>query len=176
MDIKKGVQEIVNKIYAEVGEVRPSALVDAARPKSSPAHNAFEWDDSKAGEEYRLIQARTWIRTVEIIIDEQPERLIHVPSIVRDKDGKLNEREGYYKPGSVLIQNRVEFDVALDRVRSRMDSTVESYEYLKGLSSKSKTGGKAKSKVRQINFRQADKGFAQVRAALGSSSRQGVAG
>ena len=166
MDIKKGVQEVVNKIYAEVGEVRPSALVDAARPKSSPAHNAFEWDDSKAGEEYRLIQARTWIRNVQIIIDEQPERLIHVPSIVRGKDGKLNEREGYYKPGSVLIQNRDEFDVALDRVRSRMDSTVESYEYLKSLAAKSRDGGKAESKARQINFRQADRGFAQVRAAL----------
>ncbi len=164
MDIKKGVQEVVNKIYAEVGEVRPSALVEAARPKSSPAHNAFEWDDSKAGEEYRLIQARTWIRNVQIIIDEQPERLIHVPSIVRDKDGKLNEREGYYKPGSVLIQNRDEFDVALDRVRSRMDSTVESYEYLKSLAAKSRDGGKAKA--RQINFRRADRGFAQVRAAL----------
>lgn len=166
MDIKKGVQEVVNKIYAEVGEVRPSALVEAARPKSSPAHNAFEWDDSKAGEEYRLIQARTWIRRIEIIVDDQPERLIHVPSIVRDKDGKLNEREGYYKPGSVLIHNRDEFDVAFERVRNRMDSTVESYEYLKSLAAKSLDGGKAKSKTKRVNFRQADRGFAQVRAAL----------
>ena len=166
MDIKQGVQEVVNKIYVEVGEVRPSALVEAARPKSSPAHNAFEWDDSKAGEEYRLIQARTWIRNVQIIVDEQPERLIHMPSIVRDEDGKITEREGYYKPGSVLVQNRDEFDVALDRVRNRMESAVESYEYLKGLASKSKAVGKAKSKTKRVNFRQADIGFSQVRAAL----------
>jgi hypothetical protein len=53
---------------ANDGQVRPSDVVKAARPASSPLHSQFEWDDSEAAERYRLSQARQLLRvTVEYI-------------------------------------------------------------------------------------------------------------
>lgn len=50
------------------GELRPSDVVEAARPESSPLHFRFEWNDSIAAESYRLWQARELIAvTVEYI-------------------------------------------------------------------------------------------------------------
>lgn len=48
------------------GLLKPEAVVEAARPESSPLHSHFEWNDSKAAEKYRLDQARVLIRSVYI--------------------------------------------------------------------------------------------------------------
>jgi hypothetical protein len=50
------------------GELRPSDVVEAARPKNSALHSKFEWDNTEAAERYRLWQARQLISvTVEYI-------------------------------------------------------------------------------------------------------------
>lgn len=46
------------------GLLLPAKVVEAARPKSSPLHSRFEWDDTEAAENYRLWQARQLIRVV----------------------------------------------------------------------------------------------------------------
>ncbi len=53
-------------IYKRNGELTPKIVVDEARSEDAPLHNRFEWDDSIAGEEYRLIQAARLIRVVRI--------------------------------------------------------------------------------------------------------------
>ena len=40
------------------GELKPTQIVDDARPINSPLHKYFEWDDSIAGEKHRKQQAR----------------------------------------------------------------------------------------------------------------------
>lgn len=50
------------------GVLQPATVVDAARPKSSPLHSKFEWDDSAAAEAYRIWQARQLIKVcVEVL-------------------------------------------------------------------------------------------------------------
>ena len=51
------------------GSLSPSAVVDAARAEEHPLHGRFEWDDSKAGEAYRIEQARRMIRAVVTVIN-----------------------------------------------------------------------------------------------------------
>lgn len=51
-------------IYKRHGELTPQIVVDEARPEGAPLHDRFEWDDSIAGEKYRLIQAQQLIRVV----------------------------------------------------------------------------------------------------------------
>lgn len=46
------------------GVLKPESVVEEARPKSSPLHKRFTWDNSKAAHEYRLWQARQLIRVV----------------------------------------------------------------------------------------------------------------
>lgn len=54
--------------------VKPKELVDAARPTTSPIHEYFEWDDAKAGESYRLQQARQVISCLVVEYEERPVR------------------------------------------------------------------------------------------------------
>lgn len=54
------------------GKLKPERVVADARPKKSPLHDAFEWDDSQAAERYRLDQASYLIRSITVIIEKSP--------------------------------------------------------------------------------------------------------
>lgn len=41
-------------------------VLDSARPRQSPIHHLFEWDDRKAAEEHRLEKARYLLRAVVV--------------------------------------------------------------------------------------------------------------
>jgi len=157
METKLGVQQVVNELYQKHGEVKSSALVEAAKPKTSPAHKGFEWDNKKAGREYRLMQARQWIKRVEIIYPDRQERLVHVPVIKVERE-TVTLGEGFYKPISIVAQDKWELECALESVRSRLESAKKSYQELK------KAAEKAEKK--DIDFQSADKGFDMVETAL----------
>lgn len=44
------------------GVITPQHIVTAARPKSSPLHGSFTWDDGDAAHQWRLEQARHLLR------------------------------------------------------------------------------------------------------------------
>ena len=52
------------------GKLTPYDVVEDAKSPDCPYHNFFEWDDTKAGAKYRLMQARqllnATIKTVEV--------------------------------------------------------------------------------------------------------------
>lgn len=64
---------------ARKGEVTAGAVLRAASRTSSPLHPAFEWDDQKAGELYRLEQARYMVRSIRVVENEggEPERVFY---------------------------------------------------------------------------------------------------
>jgi hypothetical protein len=67
---------------ANDGILTAQAVVDAARPDDHPLHLHFEWDDEKAGEKYRVAQARQLIRIVKLTYidrrgDVQRMRVFH---------------------------------------------------------------------------------------------------
>lgn len=61
------VAKVMSTIQKEQGTISAPALVEAARPKSSPLHRAFDWDDRLAAERWRLQQAQQMIYSVRII-------------------------------------------------------------------------------------------------------------
>ncbi|MCW5615843.1 MAG: hypothetical protein KIT32_12040 [Rhodocyclaceae bacterium] len=66
----QAVGERLEELRAESGGfIRPEDVVEDARSPNSALHNAFEWDDSAAAEQYRLGQARTLIRSVAVKIE-----------------------------------------------------------------------------------------------------------
>lgn len=67
------------------GRISPAILVDAARPKSSPFHDLFEWDNDEAADKYRLAQAAALIRRWKgTIIRMQAEtREVHISTTRR---------------------------------------------------------------------------------------------
>ena len=83
------------------GMLRAEDVVAFARDDKTALHNKFEWDNAKASEQYRLIQARNVIR---VQVAMHPETLktyrVHV-SLLSDRQVKGG---GYRKTEDVMRQ------------------------------------------------------------------------
>lgn len=132
--IKAGVQQVVRELYEKHGKVETTALIEAAKPKDSPAHAGFEWDNKIAGHQYRLWQARKWIRVITVIREEKEERLVHVPRIITENEALSTDEkessEGHYQAVSVLIERPDEFEMALREAEMRLRSAKRSLDDL----------------------------------------------
>ena len=91
--MKKEKKDVIYKkrlelIKKQKGKLKPQYVIEDAKDKSSPLHNVFQWDDSKAGNEYRLFQARQLIaRIVEVVIVEgKPVQMKSFFNIQHDKN------------------------------------------------------------------------------------------
>jgi hypothetical protein len=125
--LKARVQQVCQDIYDRDGKVETRSLIKAARPKDSPAHDGFTWDNRTAADRYREIEARKWIRVVLIHREpeSEPERLINVPRIViesADTPPDSETREGHYQVASVLIERPDEFARALNQAQIKLDA------------------------------------------------------
>lgn len=69
--LQKNPVEVVGKVLDDLtnspGGLTDQTLLDASRPEDAPLHNEFEWNDGKAAERYRLIQAQNIIRNVYVV-------------------------------------------------------------------------------------------------------------
>lgn len=54
------------------GRLTQDAVVQAARPKSSPLHPAFDWNDRSAAHKWRLSQAGYIIRKLDVVQEDGP--------------------------------------------------------------------------------------------------------
>ncbi len=85
----KEIMRIKNK---NGGDVSPDSIVAEASRKTNPLHVLFTWDDSEAAHKYRLSEAGSLLRAIEITyveLPEQPRRAFEVsykkPSGRQDK-------------------------------------------------------------------------------------------
>lgn len=90
------VGQVIDQIRAENdGECRPDQLLEKSRSKRSPTHKLFEWDDTVAGERYRIAQASYAIRKINVVYvtpkGGQPKATRAVVS-VRSKTGERGSR------------------------------------------------------------------------------------
>ena len=61
------LRDELQSIYERRGELTPDIVLEEARPKSSPIHDRFEWDNTKAAEAWRREQAHELIRSVRVV-------------------------------------------------------------------------------------------------------------
>ena len=119
------------------GDLAPSRYVEAAKPKDSPLHPTLTWDDKKAANEFRLIEARTIIRgVIRVEVVEQVETpakeprviggYVHVPS----ENGKT---EGRYVPTELVVENVDEYERALTEARRDLDAAERRFHELRRL-------------------------------------------
>lgn len=85
--------EALEKVQAENGgEFCAAHVVKAARSKKSPLHRAFEWDDTEAAKEYRLFQAGTLRRSIDVryaTAPDIPARAFEVSRVQHEPKGKV---------------------------------------------------------------------------------------
>lgn len=79
---KMTVSDAIREIVETHGHVTPQLVVEAAKPKDSPLHDKFEWNNSTAAEKFRLVQAAALIRRIKVTIEAQPQRTINVRAFV----------------------------------------------------------------------------------------------
>lgn len=85
--VKEGkYQEIITQLAEKNGnELTPTEVVEEARLLESPLHKAFEWNDSIAGEKYRLMQARLMIYSVKVTIEGKRHPAFISARVIVDK-------------------------------------------------------------------------------------------
>jgi hypothetical protein len=114
--------------------VTPQAVVDEARPEEAPLHPVFEWDDERAGENWRRYQARNLIRAVITIepSSDGKESTTQQPAYVhveqRLDDGQKRKT---YMPIRTVVNRPDLFADALSHLQrkaSEMQSAVEALE------------------------------------------------
>jgi hypothetical protein len=84
--------EFIWKLREESGNtLHPAAVVEAAKPKSSPIHDFFEWDNTRAGQKYREWQARYLLGRIEVIVtidgQEDQMRAFHNITVEQNNSG-----------------------------------------------------------------------------------------
>lgn len=102
--------EVITKLIEDNGCVKAEALVTASKPKSAPLHHKFTWDNNKAAEQFRIIEAQHIIRSVRIITDnvplaEQPVIRAFVNVTAADDETEFEGR-GYIAMTKVLSSER----------------------------------------------------------------------
>jgi hypothetical protein len=79
----------------------PADVVRAAKPKRSPIHDDFEWDDAVAAGEHRLWQARHLLNSIQVVYSNgeqsQPTRAFHRVIVTAD-----DEQTAAYVPAEVV--------------------------------------------------------------------------
>lgn len=134
---KKGMisQEIIS-LEKKHSRLTPALVVKAARNPKSPLHSAFEWDDSKAGEMYRLEQARSLIANVRAKITTTEHKYGYV-SYIRDARVPAKE-QGYVSVEKLRTDKkwaRECFELEIKQVLARFERLREIAEPL-GLQSR----------------------------------------
>ena len=125
MNATEAVRELAAHLYREHGHLTASMLLDAARDPSSPAHDAFEWDDSTAAEAYRLEQSRRYLRLVKV----EGRPLFHVPAFVEaDHVRRLLHEEGQYRIALDIQRGTNDFEAALSALINRVQSVQKSLD------------------------------------------------
>ena len=83
----------LRRIAAENGGLLvPVRMVEAARPKDSPLHGKFTWDNRKAADEYRLWQARELAAEYWVVVEGSREPVRLLLSLSSDRPAKAGYR------------------------------------------------------------------------------------
>lgn len=104
----KPEREAVSKELARItddqgGLLTPDRVVFEASYEDNVLHRLFEWDDTIAGNAWRVEQARELIRTVRVVVTTKTTQ-IRVVAYVRDPD-QASDQQGYVPTVSLVGEN-----------------------------------------------------------------------
>ena len=128
----KKVVGFIRNLADDDGLIKPERVVAAARPKTSPIHDQFEWDNTEAAEKYRLLQASELIRVSVEIIDCGGNR---DPVMVRAFTSLTTERgeSGGYRATVQVLSNKQMREQMLADAIAELQAFERRYAILKEL-------------------------------------------
>lgn len=105
-------------------ELTREAVLEYAKDKKSELNKCFEWDDSIAGEKYRLVQASAILSSISIVVKEEPRQATRMFVSIK-KDNKKT-----YKNIVSVLENEEEYQQLLDKAEREFILFKESYANL----------------------------------------------
>lgn len=97
---------IFEKLYSKHGYVNAELVVKEGAKKTSPIHDAFEWDDTVAGHRWRINQGAEMVRALRVVQVESPDNGDVDPFLVRVfLHTRLNGRMGYMAVADVMADD-----------------------------------------------------------------------
>lgn len=98
------------------------SIVERAKPKSSPLHRYFDWDDSVAGRRWRLHQAGNLIisvRTVEVSTDKMAREFLSVVDDRRAPAKQYTQRDQVLSKKALRAQVSAQLWARMEQVISQ---------------------------------------------------------
>lgn len=122
------VGEDLRMMSAREGDVTPEMVVTYAKPKDSPLHDEFEWDDRIAAEAHRLEQARHIIRSL-VIVSDGKQLEISEPTRAFLSIANPDAEEGgmVYRPLDVCVRQPDTMREILGRAKAELASWAARY-------------------------------------------------
>ena len=117
------------KIEKEYGKLDRKIVLDSARSEKSPIHSLFEWDDSIAGEKYRLQQATNLIINLDVEVQTEKK-----PIICRAFVNVTDEKKGTFINVETAFKAEETREVVLDRALRELKAFENKYKNLKEFS------------------------------------------
>lgn len=143
---QKEAQRVGPELFrlARQGILTPEAVVDAARNRRSILHRHFEWNDEAAAYEFRLVQARTLIRSIAIEVKDEQGRVAPVRGLF---DVTLEDRTRGYMPTPIVMATPYLRDQIEDRARTEMEAWIGRYKAIASLAEASRVAQEALRKI-----------------------------
>lgn len=117
------------KCYDEcqtLNEVTPENVLNKARDAETELHKCFEWDNTVAGEKYRLIQARDIIRHFVIVTPEKNED----EEPIKVRSYQVTTQRNVYEPTRMFLQKPDEYAALLERAKTELENFKRRYQTL----------------------------------------------
>ena len=122
--------EELARIEKEKGSLTPEMVVDESREEDAPLHPVFEWNDRKAAERYRIVQAGSLIRNVTVKIEEVP-RMEPVRAFVNV--APVGKRKGVFVSIKNAMTDEDGRETVVARAMAELERVKEKYKDLQEL-------------------------------------------
>lgn len=99
-------QDILQNIYNTHGTLTPQLIIQDAKNPDHPLHNRFEWNNTKAAQQYRELQAAQLIRTIKITYQDTPQRQVRAFINIQPTGDELDTK-GHYQPVDIALRNEL---------------------------------------------------------------------
>lgn len=111
----------------KVSEITNKNVLEYARKnKDSELHKCFEWDNEKAGEKYRLIQATNVISSISFVIEEEPIKKQKVYFSVKSDEKESRK----FKNIKDILEDDEDYKALLNKARKEFETCKDNYDNL----------------------------------------------
>lgn len=122
--------EMFERLAQTEAGLTAETLLDANRPKGTPLHEDYEWNNDSAAEKWRLHQSRHFLNSLTVCVfsdmsnKEVQTRAVHITTDAHK-----------YEPISLIVQQKDKYAQLLENAKAELASFRRKYEILTELSS-----------------------------------------